>query len=341
MADMIDIHNDGSASFYALREPGWHRLGYVSQEAMPIAEAVRLANMDHDWSTHPVQTTVMDMDGVTTLDIPDKFAVVRTNKRLNERRAFGPVGTRYTPHPIEEVFSFVDELQGGGATIETLGSLGRGEREFVTIKLPHTATIGGKDASNLYLFAGTSFDGTTATSFDATAVRVVCGNTWKMAKRASQAVVKFRHTADLDVSNVEKARMVLELSLGYAEDLTMLGNRLLGTALRDEDAANVLAALFPFPEHVKPGMSWDSLDIKSQNAVTKAQGQRQAVFGLYKNSPAKATPDTGWGLYNAVTEYADWFSPLRNDDDGMRRAEKILLGEFDDVKDRALDLLLV
>lgn len=333
-----EIEND--TRFYSLREPAWHKLGYVSDVALPISEAIVKADMDFDWSLHPIYTTVMDIAGIETIDLPEKFANVRTNKRTQERTAFGPVGKKYTNHTIQQVFSFVDELQGGGAVLETLGSLGRGEREFVTVKLPSTVMVGGKDMSNLYMFGSTSFDGSAATTFDITAIRVVCANTWKAAKECSQGVAKIRHTSALDISDVEKARRILDLSLDYTHNLQQLGDRLLGTSLRQEDAAQVVAALFPFPETVKPGMKIDLLSAGEKRAVTKAQEQRQQVFSLYLNSPAKAETDTGWGLYNAVTEWADWYTPVQGDDKEVKRAERTLLGGTEEIKDRALELLL-
>lgn len=334
-----EIEND--TKFYSLREPAWHGLGYVSDVAMGIDDALKAADMDFDWSLHPVHTTILDVNGLENLDIPEKFAVVRQNKRTNERTAYGPVGSRFQVHSANEIFAFIDELQGGGAVLETVGSLGRGEREFVVVKLPESVTVGGSDASNLYLTGTTAFDGTQSTQFDLTAIRIVCANTWRWAKDQSKAQAKIRHTSSLDLSNVDKARRVLDLSVSFAESMQELGNRLLGITLRDSDAAEVVAALFPFPDSVKPGMPWDSLSTAEAKAVTKAQEKRQKVFTLYKASEVRAQENSGWGLFNAVTEYADWYSPVRGADKATVRAEKILLGEFDTLKDRALDLLLV
>lgn len=332
---------ESDTKFYSYREPAWHGLGFVSETAMSIDDALKAADMDFSWDLHPVQTTVMDITGIETLDIPNKYAVVRTNKRDGSRTAYGPVGNKYTVHSANEIFSFIDELQGGGAVLETVGSLGRGEREFVVVRLPESVFVNGSDKSSLYLTGTTAFDGTQATEFDLTAVRIVCANTWAMAKSDSKARAKVRHTAGLDISNVEKARQVLDLSLSYADALREQGNRLLGVTLRDEDAAQVLATLFPFPENVKPGMSIDLLTASEKRQITKAQEQRQKVFTLYKKSPTlEGVGDNAWGLFNAVTEYADWFSPVRGDDPSTR-AEKILLGGMADLKDKALDLLLV
>lgn len=330
---------ESNTKFYSLRQPAWHELGYVSETALGIDEALVAADMDFEWDLHPIHTTVMDTHGMNLLEIPEKFAVVRTNKRDHEQVAFGPVGKRYQVHSANEIFSFIDELQGGGATLETVGSLGRGEREFVVVRLPFDITIGDTDHSNMYLTGTTAFDGTQSTEFDITAVRIVCANTWDMAKLGSKARAKVRHTSSLDVSNLEKARAVLNLSQSISADMQELGNKLLGITLRDEDAAAVVSQLFPFPDHVLPGMSYDKLTGAEKRSVQAAQEQRQKVFTLYKGSPTTPQGDTAWGLFNSVTEYADWFSPVRGGD--TARAEKILLGEMTQIKDRALDLLLV
>ena len=337
---MHEIEDD--TKFYSYREPAWHKLGHVSETALGIDDALKAADMDFAWDLHPVSTTVFDDNGIETLDIPNKYAVVRTNKRDNSRSAFGPVGQRYVVHSASEIFSFIDELQGGGATLETVGSLGRGEREFVVVKLPDTVMVGGKDKSNLFLTGTTAFDGTQSTEFDLTAVRIVCANTWAAAKGSSKAQAKVRHSSILSMSNVAKARAILDLSTSYAESMQELGKKLLGTTLRDQDAAEVVAALFPFPENVKPGMSLDMLSAAEKRSITKQQEQRQKVFTLYKQSPtAPEDATTAWGLFNAVTEFADHFSAVPNDPDGTKRAEKILLGGMTSVKDKALELLLV
>jgi len=338
-----EIENE--TRFYSYKQPAWHGLGYVSETAMSIDEALIAADMDFTWEKHPVSTTVIDENGVDNIDIPEKYAVVRTNKRNNERAAYGPVGEQYTVHSANEIFSFVDELQGGGAVLETVGSLGRGEREFVVVKLPDTVMVGGKDKTDLYLTGTTAFDGSAATRFDLTGIRVVCANTWKFAQNSNNAkesgYVKFRHTSALDGSDIDKARRVLELSTAMAESLADLGNQLLGVSLRDEDAAQVVATLFPFPELVQPGMDLDLLSASEKRAVTKQTAHRKQVFQLYKGSDVRAQDDTAWGLFNAVTEWADHYSPVTKDPEGIKRAEKILLGGFDGIKSKALDLLLV
>ena len=150
-----------------------------------------------------------------------------------------------------------------------------------------------------------------------------------------------RHTSSLE-SRIDIAKQVLDITVGYQEFLTHLGNKLYGTSLRHEDAAQVIANLFPFPEQVDPTkVKYDDLTTGAKRQVTRIQETRGRVFAMYTDSPVRAETGTAWGLYNAVTEWADWASPVRGDDHDLVRAERVLLGDTEAIKDRALDLLLV
>ena len=126
-----------------------------------------------------------------------------------------------------------------------------------------------------------------------------------------------------------------------AGELEQVGNQLLNVSLRDEDAAQVIATFFPYPGALQPGMDADLLTPGQKRSITKANTNRANVFNLYKGSDVRAQDDTGWGLFNAVTEWADHYSPVSKDADGSKRAEKILLGDFDNIKSKTLKLLLV
>ena len=75
MAHELESMGD-TYSFYALRTPGWHKLGTVVEEAVDIDQALRLANMEWDFSLEPITTTPVSLNGVTTIEVPNKRAVV-------------------------------------------------------------------------------------------------------------------------------------------------------------------------------------------------------------------------------------------------------------------------
>ena len=323
--------------FYGLYTPAWHGVGYVADTVMSLEEALLAADMDFEFSKEPVYTTVMNEDGVATIQIEDKYAVLRRNRANNEYRAYGPVGTRFTTHTLQELWSFAEEFLGEGAVIDTIGTLGKGERAFMTMNLPVDLTLDNGDRTNLMLTATTGFDGSTSTSYGMSGVRVVCANTWKMHEQAAKSIVRFRHTSSL-AGNELRAAEALSVAVQYRDALAQKAKDLLAVSLRAEDAAQVLSVLFPFPEGVDLTKPWDTFPQGMKNRITRAQNKRARVFSLYENSPARAEDGTGWGLFNAVTEYADHFAFAAKDADVQ--ADKVLAGELDSLKERAADLIL-
>ena len=323
--------------FYGLYTPAWHGVGYVADTVMSLEEALLAADMDFEFSKEPVYTTVLTPDGVATVEIEDKFAVVRRNRQTNEYRGYGPVGTRFTTHTLQHLWRFAEEFLGEGAVIDTIGTLGKGERAFMTMNLPVDLTLDNGDKTNLMLTATTGFDGSAATSYGMSGVRVVCANTWKMHEQLAKSIVRFRHTSSLE-GNELRAAEALSIANQYRDALAQKAKELLSVSLRSEDAAQVISTLFPFPEGVDITKPWDTFTRGEKTTITRAQTKRARVFNLYENSHVRAEEGTGWGLFNAVTEYADHYA-FASKDAGVQ-ADKVLAGELDALKDRAADLIL-
>ena len=86
--------------------------------------------------------------------MPDYFANVRTDTE----GVLGVVGKDYKIVQNIDAFSFFDEIVGGksGILYETAGALGKGERIFVTAKLPDYIRVGRNDLIENYLFLTSS-----------------------------------------------------------------------------------------------------------------------------------------------------------------------------------------
>jgi phage/plasmid-like protein (TIGR03299 family) len=325
--------------FYGLREPAWHGIGYVAEDVMSLQEALVAADMDFEFSLEPVFTTVMDESGVTTIPVEGKYANVRRNRATNERVAFGPMSQRFANHDLHALWHFAEDFMGEGAVIDTIGTLGRGEKAFMTMQLPLGFELGGvADKNRMLLTATTGFDGSTATQYLLSGIRVVCANTWRMAEDMATNKIKFRHNSTLE-GNEWRAAEAMGMAQQYNELLESKAAELLSVSIRDEDAAQVVATLFPLPEGVDiQKMKYDDLTRGQKNATKRAQNKRARVFSLYKDSPAAAEHGTGWGLFNAVTEYADHYAFASKDE--WVAADKVLSGELDSLKDQAARLIL-
>ena len=85
------------------------------------------------------------------------------------------VGKDYQVVQNRDAFSFFDSIvEGEGILYETAGALGKGERLFVTAKLPNYIWVGNDDLIEKYLFLTTSHDGFGAITAAFTPVRLVC-----------------------------------------------------------------------------------------------------------------------------------------------------------------------
>ena len=87
--DGIETFSDGSAAFMAYREPGWHALGTVVQDAPKIDDALRLAHMDWLVTKQPVFAHIVTDDGVTPYELPGTWATMRDHPETGEPDAGG------------------------------------------------------------------------------------------------------------------------------------------------------------------------------------------------------------------------------------------------------------
>ena len=146
MAHLINYdERKGTHSFASHSEKAWHGLGQVVDNAMTAEEAINLANLDYEvykTTIHPL------VDGMPNNGdaIEDKFAIMRQDNNAY----LGLVGSRYEIVQNRDAFGFFDAIvDSGEAIFETAGSLGKGERIFVTAKLPDDMLVGSVNVYNI------------------------------------------------------------------------------------------------------------------------------------------------------------------------------------------------
>lgn len=326
----IEVFQDGSAGFVSGNNiVAWHRLGQVVEGALTSEEALRLSHLA-DWNVRLVdlQATVLGEDGVSTIPVANNFATVRTNPVTKQPNVLGVVGNRYEPIQNETAFRVLDDISDlGGASFETAGSLGNGERVFVTQRLDHQILVGGEDAVDTFLLATTSHDGSTNLTIAATPVRVVCQNTLSLALRTAKRVHKVRHTKNAE-HRVQEARQALQISFAYLEEFEAEANALIDTSFTESEFQAFLESLIPAPE-------------EQGRSQTIALNARAAIKSTYFDAPTQqGIKNTAWGAYNAVVEYVDFLAPVRGGSDkDERRAERVLTGQADALKQRAWELV--
>jgi phage/plasmid-like protein (TIGR03299 family) len=285
-----------------------------------------------------LQTTVLTADGVSTLDVPEQFATVRTNPVTGRPDVLGVVGRGYTPIQNEEHAALLDALvDESGAHFETAGSLRGGRQVFLTMKLPTTMQIGGVDPVDLYLVACNSHDGTSAFRLLVSPIRVVCANTQAIAIRRAQSSFSIRHTSGAS-GQIEQARQALGLTFKYAETFQAQADAMIAQAMTDRQFRELIDAVW----HVDDKADTSAKAGPSKRSQTIAANRRAVLVDLWRSSPtAEAIRGTAWGAYQAITEYTDHFAPIgEKRNPGAARAERaITSANVAAVKTRAFDLL--
>ncbi len=264
---------DGRASFASAREHAWHRLGTVLPDAFTAADAMQYARLG-GWAVRKerLQAVVMDSDGVTTLNVADKFATVRTNPLTGRPEVLGVVGEAYRPVQNEELTDLLDAVvDEGGAHFETAGSLKAGRQVFVSMKFPRGITVGGIDPVDLYLCALSSHDGSRALTGLVTPIRVVCANTQAAALAHHRGSFTIRHTRGAKVALAE-ARRALSITFDHFDAFHVEAEKMINEVLTDAQFTAIVRDLWP---------ARDAEQVRAERAISDATTALKArAFGL-------------------------------------------------------------
>ena len=299
------------------RNTAWGTIGTHVADAMTVADALTAGNMA-DWqvSKTPLTTTVLTENGVSTLEVPGKYATVRTNTPAalgGEPRILGVVGEAYRVSQIEECAAFAQSvLDVSGACVETVGYLNHGSRFFLALRLPTQVLVAGRDVVDNFLLVSSSHDGSAAMAATITPVRFACTNQLRGVLRGATDTYKVRHTANAD-KNIEQARQALSLSITYLDEFAAIADSMAAQEVSDRQFAEITATLFPVAT------------AKDTEASALQQRRNAEALSTMRHLFTEAdTQDgfrnTAWGAYNAVTEYLDWSYPVKGG--ALARAER-------------------
>lgn len=224
-------------------------------------------------------------------------------------------------------------VDAGGANYETGGSLRNGQIVFLSMELPEGIKVEGDPSGHqVYILLKNGHSGMGGGKLDVvvTIIRGVCFNTVSAAIDGAMHRFSLTHRANLD-GRIEEARRALTLTFEYTDEWAIKASQLVQKTLVDRQVEDILTKLFPFPDDIKPGKF-------EQTTFAK-------VYENWKTSPTIAADirNTGWGVFNAVTEYFDHLATFNG---GKRtnpvdaKAESIIQGEVAKTTDRVFAALL-
>lgn len=294
-------------SFFSVKQKAWHSLGMIIEDYPTSAEAIKHAGLNYTVEKRSLFTVdngqphgdEPDLLVHSEIEVPNYFATIRTDTE----QVLGVVGKDYEVVQNVDAFSFFDSIVGGGDGIlyETAGALGKGERIFITAKLPEFIKVGKSDLIEQYLFLTTSHDGFGSITASFTPIRICCQNTLNAALRSQKGAIKIRHTANAH-ERLKQAHQLLGITNQLGGEMEQIFNQWAKVKITDKQVKKLVQmAMAPNKEtleRIQKGRV-DEFTSLFSNTVEK-------VLEYAETSPTQqfeTTKGTLFGAYNSVTGY--------------------------------------
>jgi phage/plasmid-like protein (TIGR03299 family) len=317
MAHNISFNEQtGRHSFFSVKEKAWHGLGQIVQDYPTSAAAIQHAGLDYTVEkrqlfTYDNDNVLQDVEGslqIPEIAVPNYYATLRTDTQ----DVLGVVGKDYEIVQNKDAFTFFDAIVDEGIMYETAGALGKGERIFITAKLPGYIKVGNDDLIEKYLFLTTSHDGFGSITAAFTPIRIVCNNTLNAALRNCSNSIKIRHTVNAK-ERLEQAYKVMGIANKLSEDLEGIFDRWAKVIITDKSLKRLIQlAMVPNKEvlHNLQQGKQDELSTTFKNMCDSVY--EYALSSTTQNTAT--TKETVFGAYNAVTGYFQNIRSYKNND---------------------------
>lgn len=311
-------------SFFTVQQKAWHNLGTLVADYPTSREAIQYAGLDYTVEKRPLftydqQSSNSENDpNQPIIKIPNHFATVRTDSQ----EVLVVVGKDYKVVQNRDAFSFFDVIVGGeGIFYETVGALGKGERIFITAKLPNYIRVGNDDLIEKYLFLTTSHDGLGSITAAFTPIRIVCNNTLNAALKNSSNSIKIRHTQSA-TERLEQAYKVMGITDKLSEQLEEIFNHWSKITIKDEEVKRLIEQTLAPNKEVLKQVKEDRRELLS--TCYKKMCAKALEYAL--SSPTQQTETTRgtlFGAYNALTGY---FQNVKKYDNQEAKLKSLILG---------------
>ena len=304
-------------SFFSVNEKAWHGLGTIVKDYPTSKEALQFAGLDYTVDKRPLFTYDTDnyhANGNTDIvipevEVPNFFATIRTDTD----QVLGLVGRDYKIVQNVDAFSFFDSIVGGdGIMYETAGALGKGERIFITAKLPDYIKVGSNDLIEKYIFLTTSHDGYGSITAAFTPVRIVCANTLSAALHNCSNSIKIRHTLSAQ-DRLKEAHKVMGISNLLSIQLEDIFNHWAKVRITDNEVKKLIQLAMVPNKEVLRNLQTGELDELSTCFMNICDNAYEYAMA----SPTQQTDTTKgtlFGAYNAITGYFQNVRNYKNDE---------------------------
>jgi phage/plasmid-like protein (TIGR03299 family) len=317
MAHQINFNQKtGKSSFMSVKEKAWHNLGQIIDCYPTSSEAIQQAGLDYIVEKRPLFTYDTNNhvwgnpDTIPEIEVPNFFATVRADTE----QVLGIVGNDYEVVQNRDAFLFFDAIVGGGDGIlyETAGSLGNGERVFITAKLPDYIRVGRKDWIEQYLFLATSHDGLGSITAAFTPIRIVCNNTLNAALQNHSGAIKIRHTASAN-ERLKQAHTLMGISRILGAEMEGIFSQWAQARITDTEVKKLIQIAMAPNKEVLENLAGGKSDLLSTHFTNIVDDVYEYALGS-PTQQLETTAGTVFGVYNAVTGYFQNVRSFKNEE---------------------------
>lgn len=306
----------GKYSFYSVKQKAWHELGHIAEKYETGQQVLQNSGLDF---TVEKRSNIHRLPSGNEIQSDTSFFSFRKD---TEQILGDQLGADYTVIQNTEAFSFFDAIAGkDGVYYETAGALGKGEKIFITAKLPGYIKIGSDDIIEKYVFLTTAHDGKGSIIAAFTPIRIVCNNTLNAALGNCSNTVTIRHTAGA-IDRLKEAHKVMGMVNTVTPLLEQVFNQWTRVKITDPEVKKLIQIAMAPNKEVLENLRLGKEDENS----TAFKNICEDVFSygiMSETQQFETTKGTLFGAYNAVTGY---FQNVRNYKDNDAKLKSILYG---------------
>jgi phage/plasmid-like protein (TIGR03299 family) len=315
-------------SMFSVRQMPWHREGTILADYPGSwADARTLAGLDWD----PVTTSVYAVTGIN----PDG---TEHYEPIDGWKAVSRSDTGFVLSVNKDTYTVIDHGEMGeiveavlaqpNVKWETAGVLDGGRSVWCLALLDEPVALPGDDSPTLsYLAITNRHDGTAACALRATAVRIVCANTFRAAELEGErtgATFSFIHRSSWR-SRIEEARRAVTGAKAEIRRYAELAHELLAIPITPKQRELFVTEFIPMPP----------TGLVTDRVARNVEEARQALRLIFESKTTEQVADTGYGLVQAAGEYLDH---VRNARSWETRLNRTLIRP-EPLKHRALSLV--
>ena len=317
-----------SIAYTGSRNSVWHRLGTEMAEGMSREEWQKAAGNDFEVVCSPA--FYYDHNGELKQADDLRFVTRRDNGRLLGRQS---VTDRYIPHQPTELYNFMFQYIDVDSRfkMDVTGNYGGGSTIWAAATYGEPLSVAG-DNHLVRLFMSTTFDGSGATRCDMRITRPVCDNTIAAGQGENKgAIVTTRHNTKFDAKRAGEELATLAKSV---ERYKKIGDAMAVVHMSQDEVKNFFRDILDIPH-----------DAKEADVSTRKLNQSRALRDAFHTSRRERNAKNGdpidvWTVLQALTRYVDHDRVSINGDGGEKQFLSANFGSGDQLKTKAMGLLL-